>query len=450
MRNNEIFIIMDLKSTRRSQSVGKEFQGFGKQVRRGVLKENKENCNENRGRVKGNERDYIRNKEDFEVLGENKRVEGPVMDKKNEILNISGNENRKVIINVFSCNEYEKKEKIVKTEFLRKGQGSLCTRQRSLSEIPENLQKIHHKLSKSMNESREKITQRAKKLVKNAEDLKYSLLVKDLEQKIKEIDASSANFYQIREKEAKYLENWKKSQINLISQEYASLESLQKNYISQMHTIESLTTELTSLKASLSVAEKAFRLETLNLSTQISLLNSQNSNLKLEIPKKSAISRPKIPILPLAKALIAESHNIPTNTLKFQYPNGVKKETRPDGSWKLTFPNNDTKESFTNRKIIYNFFETNTIQTTFPDGLRIFEFSNGQVEKHFKNGDIEIKFADGTFQFIFNTGEEENVFPNGVVQKKGANGVGLLEYPDGSRDVIMPDGKRIRINTKKF
>ena len=45
-------------------------------------------------------------------------------------------------------------------------------------------------------------------------------------------------------------------------------------------------------------------------------------------------------------------------------------------------------------KIIYYYSETNTVQTTFKNGLNVFKFSNGQIEKHYPDGSKKILFSE--------------------------------------------------------
>jgi T-complex protein 10 C-terminus len=126
------------------------------------------------------------------------------------------------------------------------------------------------------------------------------------------------------------------------------------------------------------------------------------------------------------------------------FSNGVKKEIFPDGYVIVNFNNKDKKETYPDGKIIYHFFENKTVQTTFPDGLQLFQFSNGQTEKHSSDGTKEIKFPDGTTKYIFNDGQEKSIFPDGTVQKIDINGVKQIEFVNGMKDTIMPDGTKIR------
>ena len=126
------------------------------------------------------------------------------------------------------------------------------------------------------------------------------------------------------------------------------------------------------------------------------------------------------------------------------FANGVKKEIYADGTIKIIFTNNDIKETSPDGKTVYFFNETKAMQISFSDGLQLFKFPNGQVEKHFPDGTKEITFPDGIIKMIYTDGEEETIFPNGVIQKIDTDGIKLIEYPNGIKDVVLPNGKKIR------
>jgi hypothetical protein len=45
--------------------------------------------------------------------------------------------------------------------------------------------------------------------------------------------------------------------------------------------------------------------------------------------------------------------------------------------------------------VVYYFGETKTTQTIEPDGVHVYKFSNGQVEKHYTDSSKEIRFPNG-------------------------------------------------------
>ena len=111
---------------------------------------------------------------------------------------------------------------------------------------------------------------------------------------------------------------------------------------------------------------------------------------------------------------------------------------------------------------MYWYAEPKTMHTTFKDGLQLYEFENGQVEKHYPDGTNEITFSDGTVKYSFPNGEvripvifdvassrstistfsfqEESIFPDGRIQRRDEQGVRTLEHPDGSREVVFANG----------
>ena len=86
----------------------------------------------------------------------------------------------------------------------------------------------------------------------------------------------------------------------------------------------------------------------------------------------------------------------------------------------------------------------NTVVTKFPNGLRVFKFSNGQIEKNFPDGTKIVNYNDGTVRNIYNNGNEEIFFNDGTLQKKDKNGVITVEYGDGMKDTIFPNKMKKR------
>ncbi|CAN0017994.1 unnamed protein product [Ectocarpus sp. 8 AP-2014] len=114
------------------------------------------------------------------------------------------------------------------------------------------------------------------------------------------------------------------------------------------------------------------------------------------------------------------------------FANGTQKETLPDGGCVVRFVNGDLKrvEGETG-VVIYTYAAARTTHTMHPSGLEVFEFPNGQVERHHKTGEKEIDFPDGTRKYILPSGREMSEFPDGVT---------VVEYPEGHRDVTSPNG----------
>ena len=91
------------------------------------------------------------------------------------------------------------------------------------------------------------------------------------------------------------------------------------------------------------------------------------------------------------------------------FPSGLRKEIFDDGFQLIHFNNGDIKQSYKNEKNIYFYKESNTIQTTYPNGINIFKFNNGQIEKHFPNGLKKIFFPNGTIDYLYDGDKNENI-----------------------------------------
>jgi hypothetical protein len=70
----------------------------------------------------------------------------------------------------------------------------------------------------------------------------------------------------------------------------------------------------------------------------------------------------------------------PDGTRVIRYRNGTSKELHPNGKSLVKFTNGDTKlTEASSGKVIYFYSQANTSHTTYPDGLELFQFPNGQV-----------------------------------------------------------------------
>ena len=87
----------------------------------------------------------------------------------------------------------------------------------------------------------------------------------------------------------------------------------------------------------------------------------------------------------------------------------MRKEVFSDGYQLIHFPNGDMKQKFVGKdeKVIYFYNETNTVQTTLKNGINIFKFNNGQIEKHYPDGSKYIFYTNGLRRKISKNGTEE-------------------------------------------
>jgi len=115
------------------------------------------------------------------------------------------------------------------------------------------------------------------------------------------------------------------------------------------------------------------------------------------------------------------------------FPSGVKKETFSDGYQITYFSNKDIKQIYPNGKEVYLFAENQTLQFKFTDGLQVFKFHDGQIEKNFPDGIKHIIYKDGTVKYIYPDQSDETIFPDGTLQKTNVNGVITIDYVDQIR-----------------
>ncbi|KAG8542003.1 hypothetical protein GDO81_027705 [Engystomops pustulosus] len=125
------------------------------------------------------------------------------------------------------------------------------------------------------------------------------------------------------------------------------------------------------------------------------------------------------------------------------FPNGTRKEVSPDGrSTTVTFFNGDVKQVMADQRVIYYYADAQTTHTTYPDGLEILQFSNGQIEKHFPDGKKEITFPDQTIKNLYRDGREESIFPDGTIITTHPDGTKVIQFDNGQRELHTPQFKR--------
>lgn len=99
------------------------------------------------------------------------------------------------------------------------------------------------------------------------------------------------------------------------------------------------------------------------------------------------------------------------------FTNGLRKILWPDGRCTVLFSNGDVKDCLADSTVVYRYATTSAVQTTFGNGVEVFQFVSGQVERHFPNGEKEIKFQNKTTKKIYSSGVEEIRFPDGSVKR---------------------------------
>lgn len=118
------------------------------------------------------------------------------------------------------------------------------------------------------------------------------------------------------------------------------------------------------------------------------------------------------------------------NKKEIIFPSGVKKELFPDGYQVTYFNNKDIKQIYPDSKEVYLFAEIQTLQFKFSDGLQVFKFQDGQIEKNYPDGIKHIFYKDGTVKYIYPDQSDETIFPDGTLQKTDTNGIITIDYVD--------------------
>ena len=88
----------------------------------------------------------------------------------------------------------------------------------------------------------------------------------------------------------------------------------------------------------------------------------------------------------------------------------------PDGQTSVMFQNGDLKEIRSDGVVVYHYRATGAVQTTLTDGTELYQFSDGQTERHSLDGSKEIRFPNGTTKKIYSNGSEEVCFADGTIK----------------------------------
>ncbi|XP_038618107.1 centromere protein J-like [Tachyglossus aculeatus] len=125
------------------------------------------------------------------------------------------------------------------------------------------------------------------------------------------------------------------------------------------------------------------------------------------------------------------------------FPNGTLKEVSSDGKTiTITFFNGDVKQILPDQRVVYYYAVAQTTHTTYPEGLEVLHFSNGQIEKHYPDGRKEITFPDQTIKNLFVDGREESIFPDGTVVRVQRDGNKIIEFNNGQTELHTDKFKR--------
>lgn len=150
----------------------------------------------------------------------------------------------------------------------------------------------------------------------------------------------------------------------------------------------------------------------------------------------------------------------PDGSREILFTNGTRKQISSDGQTIIvSFFNGDMKQILPDGRVLYYYADARTTHTTYADGLQIFHFASGQVEKHYIDGTKEIQFPDETIKYLFPNGSAESVFLDGTVVHVETNGNKQItfpngqkefhtalfkkrEYPDGTTKTVFTDGRQ--------
>lgn len=105
---------------------------------------------------------------------------------------------------------------------------------------------------------------------------------------------------------------------------------------------------------------------------------------------------------------------------EIEFANGLRKVMWVDGRTTVLFQNGDRKEIHIDGVVVYHYAATGATQTTLPCGDEVYEFADGQHERHRQDGSKEIRFPNGTTKNIFADGSEEVCFADGTVRRTGS------------------------------
>ena len=73
------------------------------------------------------------------------------------------------------------------------------------------------------------------------------------------------------------------------------------------------------------------------------------------------------------------------------------------------FNNGDIKQTSPDGAVFYFYASAQTTHISQPDGTQLYQFPNGQLERHRTDGFKEIRFADGASKIISPSGDVEEV-----------------------------------------
>lgn len=119
-----------------------------------------------------------------------------------------------------------------------------------------------------------------------------------------------------------------------------------------------------------------------------------------------------------------------------------KPVTQSNGHTVFHLPNGDVKTVMQDETVVYYYAESMITQSTFKDGVVIYDFPDGQSEKRHADGSTEVSYPDGTIRYIFDSGDEETVFADGTISRVDCDGRRGVEYRNGTRELYYKQTKQ--------
>ena len=274
--------------------------------------------------------------------------------------------------------------------------------------------KIMKKLKTELHNNDEKIKEKYKRIINNNQ-------INELKNTSKNFQKSQGKNPILRRLELKIDSNKNKNNFNLLILNNVNNKSNKiKNFISQKET-----NTIDNEKIQTNENNKYYRKENNSLDNKVIKKNIEYDSNNIEwknddnfegydfiIPDKyKLINNGKI-----INSLSTDGKiiNIYENNKKeIIFQSGVRKEIYSDGYQLIHFPNGDMKQKFVGdaEKVMYFYSETNTVQTSFKNGINIFKFNNGQIEKHYPDGSKYIFYSNGIRRKISKSGTEIDFTP---------------------------------------
>nr|CAD7598701.1 unnamed protein product [Timema genevievae] len=310
-------------------------------------------------------------------------------------------------------NENSNKDLLQKTETLR-------ARLQELENEIEIFKKENHTLTKLRKEHEENIQTFLK------EKKKYENQMKENEEKLRgTIDEEKRKLAKERMVFEKYCKNTKNQPTKKEREE-----------------IQALRQQVAELQEELNKKNSRWSANQVRTTERLKQMGAENSRLKQEL---ETLRKEK------------EKNNKLTKQSK---PKQVQKNSSEGSFMETIFDNGDIEQKFEDKNLVkYYYASTSTWQTTEADGTEVFEFPNGQIERHYKDNSKEVTFPDGSVKLVHSRGQEEWKLPDRTLLTIGTLGEKVLvlpngqkeihtakfqrrEYPDGTVKIVFLDGRQ--------